>query len=194
MKKLDPATHRTMPWKNGGGTTTEVLVLPPGATLDTFETRVSFARVEVDGPFSRFDGVDRTLVLLSGAGISLSTVDDSVTHLDRASRPFAFTGGDPCTAALKDGPVEDVNVMTRRAALRHHALRVTLDQARTLTCEGELSLLVVLNGSVVATDATGEIPLGPRDILTVSPGDSQVILESPSGSPADVLLVDITRR
>jgi environmental stress-induced protein Ves len=194
MQKLDPTTFRTMPWKNGGGITTEVLVLPPGATLDTFDVRVSFARIETDGPFSRFVGVDRTLVLLAGAGLTLAMSDDAVVRLDKESRPFAFTGGDSCVATLEDGPVEDVNVMTRRAALRHHAHRVTLDQARTLTCLGELSLFVVLTGSVLATDGAGEIALGPRDVLTVSPASAPVILETPSGPPANVLLVDITRR
>jgi environmental stress-induced protein Ves len=194
MKKLDPATYRTMPWKNGGGSTTEALVLPPGATLDTFEVRVSFARVATDGPFSCFPGVDRTLVLLSGAGVALSTADDAVVQLRPASRPFVFTGDDACTAALENGPVEDLNIMTRRASHRHHALRVTLDTGRTLTCMGELSLLAVLAGNVLATDGTGELRLGPRDLLTLLPGEAHVVLESASASPADVLVIDITRR
>ena len=51
-----------MPWKNGGGETAEIAVSPPGAALDDFDWRLSMARVETDGPFSAFPGIDRTLV------------------------------------------------------------------------------------------------------------------------------------
>jgi hypothetical protein len=47
--------------------TTEIAVYPAGATLDAFLWRVSIADVERDGPFSRFPGIDRTIVLLEGA-------------------------------------------------------------------------------------------------------------------------------
>ena len=52
-----------MPWKNGGGSTTELLVEPAGATLQTgFRWRLSMAALETSGPFSRFEGHDRTMV------------------------------------------------------------------------------------------------------------------------------------
>lgn len=54
MKLLLPETMRRMPWKNGGGITTEIAIAPPGATLDAFDWRISTARVEAAGPFSRF--------------------------------------------------------------------------------------------------------------------------------------------
>ncbi|CAB3752768.1 Protein Ves [Paraburkholderia solisilvae] len=59
------------PWKNGGGVTREIAAYPHAAGYDTFIWRVSLADVEQAGPFSRFAGVDRTLVLLSGAGMLL---------------------------------------------------------------------------------------------------------------------------
>ena len=59
------------PWKNGGGMTREVAAYPVGASLDTFVWRVSVADVEQPGPFSTFAGIDRTLVLLAGAGMRL---------------------------------------------------------------------------------------------------------------------------
>ena len=52
------------PWKNGGGTTTEVAAFPPGAPLENFGWRVSIAQVARSGPFSLFPGIDRTLALL----------------------------------------------------------------------------------------------------------------------------------
>jgi environmental stress-induced protein Ves len=61
-----------MPWKNGGDETTEVAAGPPGASLETFDWRISMAHIAQSGPFSLFPGVDRTLAVLSGVGIRLS--------------------------------------------------------------------------------------------------------------------------
>ena len=38
------------PWKNGGGTTAEVAVHPPGAGFEDFDWRISMADVAADGP------------------------------------------------------------------------------------------------------------------------------------------------
>ena len=41
MRRLTAKDYRIMPWKNGGGTTTEIAVFPAGASLETFEWRFS---------------------------------------------------------------------------------------------------------------------------------------------------------
>src|SRR6185369_11614525 len=81
FRLLTPSDYRPMPWKNGGGRTIEIAVHPVGATLDAFQWRVSIADIERDGPFSRFPGIDRTIVLLEGAGM----------HLRSASRDIDLT-------------------------------------------------------------------------------------------------------
>ena len=68
MQVLRAENYRRMPWKNGGGETTEIAVFPAGAGLDDFDWRVSMARVESSGPFSVFPGIDRTLAILEGEG------------------------------------------------------------------------------------------------------------------------------
>ena len=60
MRVLRAADYPRMPWKNGGGETAEILVEPAGAPLDSFDWRLSMARVAADGPFSLFPGVERT--------------------------------------------------------------------------------------------------------------------------------------
>jgi environmental stress-induced protein Ves len=62
---LPEAAHRfegarlpAISWKNGGGTTREVVTQPPGAAFDEFNWRVSIATIASDGPFSTFPGVD----------------------------------------------------------------------------------------------------------------------------------------
>ncbi len=74
MRILRAADYRRMPWKNGGGETREVLVSPAGAALNEIDWRISLATIATDGPFSTFDGIQRTLSVIHGAGIHL-TVD-----------------------------------------------------------------------------------------------------------------------
>ena len=66
------------PWKNGGGSTTEIAVAPPGAGFDDFDWRVSLATITQDGPFSVFPGIDRTLALVDGDGVLLDFGDERV--------------------------------------------------------------------------------------------------------------------
>lgn len=114
---LRPAGYRAMPWKNGGGTTTELLVHPAGAGVGgaRFIWRLSIARVGADGPFSAFPGYDRTIMLIEGRGMTLDFGPAGATRLDRAFEPFDFKGEWPAEARLIDGPCRDFNVMVDRA-------------------------------------------------------------------------------
>ncbi len=53
------------PWRNGGGTTRELLARP---TDDAWRVRVSVADVVADGPFSSFADVSRWFAVIDGAG------------------------------------------------------------------------------------------------------------------------------
>lgn len=128
MTALDQAPlHATMiraadlvasPWKNGGGVTREIGAFPPGAALDAFAWRVSVADVGTAGPFSRFDGIDRTLVLLSGAGMTLAEAGGPRHVLDAPLARADFAGETAIDATLHDGATRDFNLMTRRSAAR----------------------------------------------------------------------------
>jgi hypothetical protein len=117
VRLLKPADFRSMPWKNGGGRTTEIATHPPGAALDTFEWRVSLADVERDGPFSLFPGIDRTIVLLDGAGMRLHGVARE-TVLATPFAPHAFSGDEAIDCSLVAGSVRDFNAMFRRSQAR----------------------------------------------------------------------------
>ena len=110
------------PWKNGGGVTREVAAHPAHAGLDAFVWRVSVADVAQAGPFSRFAGIDRTLVLLSGAGMLLDEAhSDNAVKTHALTRPLdiARFAGEACIdARLVDGPTRDFNLMVRRGAAR----------------------------------------------------------------------------
>ncbi len=102
------------PWKNGGGITREIV-----SVGDPFKWRVSIARVDTDGPFSVFEGVDRTIVLLEGLGLHLKSSDGSVDQqLDQPLQMFAFSGDLHIDSRQLGGASYDFNVMARRSAGR----------------------------------------------------------------------------
>jgi environmental stress-induced protein Ves len=110
---LAPHDYRRAAWKNGGGTTTEIACEPPDAGTTHFHWRVSVADVESDGPFSSFPGVERTLVLLQGAGMRLQG-DLGVLELETLYEPVTFAGDRPLSCRLVAGPVRDFNLMVAR--------------------------------------------------------------------------------
>lgn len=114
---LSPADYRRMPWKNGGGHTTEIVAHPARSGMASFTWRVSVADVEADGPFSAFAGVDRTLVLLSGAGMSLHGEGESL-ELRTPYEPVRFSGDQSLNCHLVAGSVRDFNLMVRRGIAR----------------------------------------------------------------------------
>jgi environmental stress-induced protein Ves len=108
-------------WKNGCGTTRELVCRPRGADMHDFDWRVSIATIAVDAAFSAFPGVERCIVLLQGGGVRLTSSDGAgIEHrLDEAYAPFVFDGGRVLQATLLAGVSTDFNTMTRRG--RHHA-------------------------------------------------------------------------
>ena len=110
---LSPADYRRMPWKNGAGRTTEIASHPPRASLDAFDWRISIADVARDGPFSHFAGIDRTIVVIAGAGMRLQG-DGHAVLLGAPYEPYAFSGDDTIDCTLLDGAVRDFNLMVRR--------------------------------------------------------------------------------
>jgi environmental stress-induced protein Ves len=135
------------PWKNGGGTTSDIAVSPPGASLDTFDWRLSLAQVDRDGPFSRFDNVDRTLVLLSGA----MTLRENERRIDLVrNEPFTFEGERAIEATVAGGSTVDLNVMTRRGRASHCARRESFSkQADLETRVGSTVVLFALECGLI---------------------------------------------
>ncbi|MBB3611756.1 HutD family protein [Rhizobium sp. BK602] len=141
-------SHRRMPWKNGGGETVEIAVSPDGAGLADFDWRVSMATVATDGPFSVFPGIDRTLSILDGAGMTLFIEGRAPERLVQASEPLPFAADAPTTATLIDGTITDLNVMTRRGRLSHSVRRVGVDGSGELAVHGETVLVLCHRGQV----------------------------------------------
>ncbi|MEY2952981.1 MAG: hypothetical protein RLZZ401_1068 [Pseudomonadota bacterium] len=101
------------PWKNGGGTTRELLTWPaasgPLAGAD-WRLRISVACIAHDGPFSRFPGVQRWFAVLDGGGVELALGPARLTLMP-GDAPLAFHGHSAPQCTLRDGPTQDLNLM-----------------------------------------------------------------------------------
>lgn len=108
------------PWRNGGGVTRELVAWPHA---HDWVWRMSVAQVARDGPFSRFDGVQRWFAVLAGAGVRL-TADGECRELGCDSAPWSFAGEAATACTLVDGATQDFNLMLRRDRVQASMQRV----------------------------------------------------------------------
>jgi environmental stress-induced protein Ves len=149
-----------MPWRNGRGTTLE---LASDAEEDPMKVgawtwRLSIADVASSGPFSRFEGCDRYIAVISGWGSPGSSmrlsIDGTVVDVPREGPMLAFPGEAEVEGLLdrddegREHPVRDANVMVRRDRWRARCRVVAID-AEGERCEGDIVLLHVLAGSAI---------------------------------------------
>ena len=146
MRIIRAGDCKTTPWKNGGGSTTEIAIGPAGASLEAFDWRVSMARVTSDGPFSDFAGVDRTLAVIRGSGLVLTIGEAAPVTLSTETEPVSFPGDTPTSAQLTAGAITDLNVMTRRGRCHHRLQRVATSATYDFV-EDDIAIVVSLDGT-----------------------------------------------
>jgi len=183
-----PSSYLEVPWRNGRGKTLVLLSEPiPGP--DAFAWRLSIACVASDGPFSRFDDCDRTLILLEGRGMTLTHDNGRVDVLRERFALARFPGDVGTTATLHDGPIHDFNVMCQRD---HCTADVTvLSDGNVLHVDDDLLLAYANDGTVRLTPPFGSpLRIDHRELLQCAgyaPGRWLV-----SGGP--VIAVRVRRR
>ena len=138
----------SQPWKNGGGLTREMLAWPDG---ESWRLRISVADITQDGPFSRFDGVQRWFAVLEGAGVRLR-IGGTAHSLTGASAPVAFDGGVLAECKLPKGPTRDFNLMVRgnpgEMQRIQGRLERTMDGAKLVACYGhQCGVFLQINGA-----------------------------------------------
>jgi hypothetical protein len=165
---LSPADYRHMPWKNGGGHTTEIATFPSGSDFASFVWRVSIADVQQDGPFSTFAGVDRTLVLLAGGGMRL-TGESAPIELRTAFEPIEFSGDASLQCSLLAGPVRDFNLMVRRGKARG-SIVVCRDRVDSVAAADAYVCHVVAGAAVCTLEGQPPIELALSHTLVLTSG------------------------
>jgi environmental stress-induced protein Ves len=147
LTHLRPADYKVMPWKNGGGTTTELMAESAGAA-EGYAWRLSIASVTQSGPFSDFGGYDRSIMLVEGNGFTLQSAEGGTHHLVRSFVPLRFDGAWQTHCTLIDGPVRDFNLIARKdvpAVL--DVLRVTASES---LAPARTTVLHLFHGQVAA--------------------------------------------
>jgi len=134
-----------VPWKNGGGSTIELAIGPPDAGIDDFDWRVSLATIAEDGAFSQFPGVDRTLALVDGHGMTLQ-IDGEPALISDAEPVIAFDGSSEVQAKLNRGPTLDFNAMSRSERCWHQFGRRRLSGDSTFVARADVTVLFLAEG------------------------------------------------
>jgi uncharacterized protein len=181
MRHLRAKSYRRQPWKNGGGETIEIAVSPAGAGIDDFDWRVSMARVEADGPFSAFPDIDRTLTILEGEGIELIFEGQAPVRIQ--GEPHAFPGDVATQAKLLDGPITDLNVMTRRGRLTHRVRPISASGIVDFVVRSPTALLYCHRGAVSVGDEYAdpfELAAGDSLLIEAQPNSLRLVAEAPS--------------
>lgn len=157
-------SHHEMPWRNGGGVTTEIAIYPPGASLDDFEWRVSLATMAGSGPFSAFPGVDRLLAVIDGRGVRLQIGGGPPVTIARGSEALLFGGDLPVEARTVDGIVTILNIMVRRGRCRASLDRHIAAEIQELPLSAPISLVLCRDGEVTLSHEGGRDTLAHDDV------------------------------
>jgi uncharacterized protein len=105
------AEAKEQEWRNGGGTTRELLTRNKHNS-DDWQYRISVALVNADGPFSHFESTQRHFCVLSGHGVDL-TIDGAPHRVTENSSALSFSGEAKVDCTLISGPTSDLNFMVR---------------------------------------------------------------------------------
>ncbi len=176
MLHLRPSDYRVMPWKDGGGSTTEIAIEPAGASLaDPFLWRVSSAQVEASGPFSHFPGRARLLTLLEGSGLILDIDGQGRQRLKHPGQVVAFPGDAKVHATLIQGFCVDFGVISDPGRVKVTLEWLNLGTDATAITLAPATLLFAPWGPV-RVDPLG-VELAPRDCLRL--GNAPAATEAP---------------
>jgi len=187
MRILRAGDYKRMPWKNGKGETVEIAVFPPCASVGDFDWRISMATVAEDGPFSVFDGIDRTLSILSGEGLELFVEGREPVALRQDTVPHAFPADVATSAMLLKDTVTDLNVMTRRGGYAHRVICYSLPQTIALPSADSDLFVLAPDG---CSSSTHNIILEPYDALLMT-GEQEAIHLEPSGADPRLFVIII---
>ncbi len=170
------ATAPKKPWGQAQGQVREIAAgtldadgtLLPG-TATAWDWRLSVASIEQSGDFTPYDGCDRTLTVIAGELLELTS--NGTAHAVELYRPLKFPGGSNTSAALPTGEILALNLITRSGAVRGNVRIVELSKKREQHLFGS-QFGVLLQGKASVLQEGSERELQTRDTVVGGEEDS----------------------
>jgi environmental stress-induced protein Ves len=100
IRPIPPHEQPLLPWRNGAGSTREILRVGPE---DAFDWRASVALIDASAPFSAFPGYRRWSCLLDGGPLALAFPEGARLALEPRMHAHSYAGDPPPIGEL-DGP------------------------------------------------------------------------------------------
>ena len=183
------ADHRVVPWTNGLGVTADVFLFPPDA--DEWTWRLSIADVSNDVPFSFMPGIDRHIMVAMGAGMALTIDGAQEVRMDCSTPPLSFAGESATTCRLLDGPIADLNLMTRRGHATGRLRVVAVSPAEALAVDHDDVAIVLLDG--VLSVGSADLTTFDAVLLEDSPAHAASLVGGAGGARVAIASVDSER-
>jgi environmental stress-induced protein Ves len=184
MRVIEPDTWVAQPWRNGAGTTHELVRWPE---TGPFAIRISVADITAPAPFSAFAGYRRWLYLLDGGPVTLA-IDGRDTVLGIPGESVAFAGEASVAATVVARPSRDLNFMAETTlSARCEVLRV----ASRHELDGSAVAVFAIRGeATVSTGSTGvrRCVLGRHGCAWVT--DGRIDVDLSPGAIAAVFVAD----
>ncbi|MCD9005256.1 HutD family protein [Luteimonas sp. XNQY3] len=153
-------------WRNGQGWTREIHA-EAGVDSEEWRWRLSIADIDRPAAFSRFEGVDRELMLLSGDGLTLRLEDGQVADLQPPHARLRFAGSRALHGEPAGPGVSALNLMWRAgcvdASVWHRPLLGTMV---VFVDPGDCWVVHVL---------AGEVGLAETDVVQGTRGDTLLL-------------------
>jgi environmental stress-induced protein Ves len=175
LERLDPAAYRHVPWKNGGGVTTDIAAeYRPDAEPGSWEGtiwRLSRTRIEKPGPFSDLAGYDRLLAVIDGSGLVLHPKGRPPLDVRKPFQAVRFAGEWPIDSELTEGPVGVLNLLADRTKIAIDLSFVTAPGQATLPAAHSIVLALLptrarLDSETVSIGRNGAISVaGPGELM-----------------------------
>ncbi len=171
-----------MPWRNGRGSTLEIL-REPGAG-ESFAWRLSLADIDEDGEFSSYPGYRRAIVLVCGKSLRLRFHGHGRRLLGPRKRGARFEGDWSTHCTIPDGRCTDLSLIVRRGPAGGPPCIVRAPQVLQLESTRRVTLASDLYGAVFALDGSLEVcastearphTIRARDTLLLDPGPARAL-------------------
>lgn len=178
IRLLDAGSFRTVSWKNGGGTATDI-AQRLGADGEP-DWRVGTAAIDRDGPFSDYAGVTRTFTIIRGAGVTLDFPGEGERPV-APDAPTVFPGAPAPYCRLVDGVKATAFNLLARDGVASGTVAILEGGTRHPLPGSGVAVLFAVSGDWQVTSGAGGMTL-PEGSALLAEDAGALTAEAPAGA------------